>query len=87
MPSVGGQKNFQSFTMICRKRHVASSIFQNPKGTMWTHCNECIEENIHNEITFSSIVLEIKENIYIQPLNYVQHQVFYKRTPARANQI
>jgi hypothetical protein len=37
-------KNFQSFNMICRKPHVASSIclraiiFQNPEGTLWTHC-------------------------------------------------
>jgi hypothetical protein len=37
-------KNFQSFTMICRKPHVACSIclhatiFQNPEGTLWTHC-------------------------------------------------
>jgi hypothetical protein len=37
-------KNFQSFTVICRKPHVASSIclratnFQNPEGTLWTHC-------------------------------------------------
>jgi hypothetical protein len=44
MPSVGGKENFQSFTVICRKPHVASSIclratiFQNPKGTLWTHC-------------------------------------------------
>jgi hypothetical protein len=43
--SVGGTKNFQSFTVICRKPHVASSIclratiFQNPEGTLWTHCN------------------------------------------------
>jgi hypothetical protein len=43
--SVGGKKkNFQSFTVICRKPHVASSIclratfFQNPEGTLWTHC-------------------------------------------------
>jgi hypothetical protein len=38
------KKNFQSFTVICRKPHVASSIclratiFQNPEGTLWTHC-------------------------------------------------
>jgi hypothetical protein len=44
MPSVGGKKNFQSFTVICRKPHVLSSIclratiFQNPEGTLWTHC-------------------------------------------------
>jgi hypothetical protein len=44
MPSVGGKKNFQSFTVICRKPHMASSIclratiFQNPEGTLWTHC-------------------------------------------------
>jgi hypothetical protein len=37
-------KNFQSFTVICRKPHVASSIclrakiFQNPEETLWTHC-------------------------------------------------
>jgi hypothetical protein len=37
-------KNFQSFTVICRKPHVAGSIclrakiFQNPEGTLWTHC-------------------------------------------------
>ena len=37
-------KNFQGFTVICRKPHVASSIclrptiFQNPEGTLWTHC-------------------------------------------------
>jgi hypothetical protein len=42
--SVGGKKNFQSFTVICCKPHVASSlclratIFQNPEGTLWTHC-------------------------------------------------
>jgi hypothetical protein len=44
--SVGGkkEKNFQSFTMICRKPHMASSIclratiFQNHEGTLWTHC-------------------------------------------------
>jgi hypothetical protein len=40
--------------------------------------NECIEENIHNETGFSSIVSEIKENICAQPLNYVPPQVFYK---------
>jgi hypothetical protein len=38
------QKNFQSFVVICRKPHVASSIclratiFQNPEWTLWTHC-------------------------------------------------
>jgi hypothetical protein len=38
------KKNFQNFTVICRKPHVASSIclratiFQNPEGTLWTHC-------------------------------------------------
>jgi hypothetical protein len=37
-------KNFQSFVVICRKPHVASSIClraticQNPEGTLWTHC-------------------------------------------------
>jgi hypothetical protein len=37
-------KNFQSFTVIFRKLHVASSIclratiFQNPEGTLWTRC-------------------------------------------------
>jgi hypothetical protein len=37
-------KKFQSFTMICHKPHVASSIclrttiFQNLEGTLWTHC-------------------------------------------------
>jgi hypothetical protein len=37
-------KNFRTFTMICRKPHVASSIclratiFQNPEGTLWTDC-------------------------------------------------
>jgi hypothetical protein len=37
-------KNFQSFTVICRKPHMASSIclratiFQIPEGTLWTHC-------------------------------------------------
>jgi hypothetical protein len=37
-------KHYQSFTMICRKPHVASSIclratiFQNPEGTLWTCC-------------------------------------------------
>jgi hypothetical protein len=36
--------NFQSFTVICRKPHMASSnflgatIFQNPEGTLWPHC-------------------------------------------------
>jgi hypothetical protein len=40
--SVDGKKNFQSFTVICRKPNVASSIclrdtiFQNPEGTLWT---------------------------------------------------
>ncbi|PNF41594.1 hypothetical protein B7P43_G11562 [Cryptotermes secundus] len=34
----------ESFTMICHKPHVASSIclrdtiIQNPDGTLWTHC-------------------------------------------------
>jgi hypothetical protein len=38
------KENFQSFTMICRKPHVAISIclratiFENPEGTLWTHC-------------------------------------------------
>jgi hypothetical protein len=38
------KKTFQSFTVICLKPHVASSIclratiFQNPEGTLWTHC-------------------------------------------------
>jgi hypothetical protein len=38
------KKTFQRFTVICRKPHVASSIclratiFQNPEGTLWTHC-------------------------------------------------
>jgi hypothetical protein len=38
------KKNFQSFTVVCRKPHVASSIclratvFQNPEGILWTHC-------------------------------------------------
>jgi hypothetical protein len=38
------QKNFQSFTVICSKPHVASSIclratiFQKPEGALWTHC-------------------------------------------------
>jgi hypothetical protein len=47
--SVGGKKkNFQSFTVICRKPHVASSIylratiFQNPEGTLWTHCTAAV---------------------------------------------
>jgi hypothetical protein len=37
-------KNFQSFSVICRKPHVASSIclratiFQNPEGSLWTFC-------------------------------------------------
>jgi hypothetical protein len=37
-------KNFQSFTVICRKPYMSSSIclratiFQNPEGTLWTHC-------------------------------------------------
>jgi hypothetical protein len=37
-------KNFQSFAVICRKPHVASSsflratIFQNPEWTLWTRC-------------------------------------------------
>jgi hypothetical protein len=41
---LAAKKNFQSFTVICRKPHVASSIclratiFQNPEGTLWTHC-------------------------------------------------
>jgi hypothetical protein len=46
IPDTGlaAKKNFQSFTVICRKSHVASSIclratiFQNPEGTLWTHC-------------------------------------------------
>jgi hypothetical protein len=55
MPSVGGKKNFQSFTVICRKPHVASSIclratiFQNPEGTLWTHCILC-----YNSCDFST---------------------------------
>jgi hypothetical protein len=42
--SVAAKKTFQSFTMICRKPHVAGSIslratiFQNPEGTLWTRC-------------------------------------------------
>jgi hypothetical protein len=38
------KKNFQSFAVICRKPHVASSIylcatiFQNPEWTLWTNC-------------------------------------------------
>jgi hypothetical protein len=38
------KKKFHSFTIICRKPHVASainlrvSIFQNPQWTLWTHC-------------------------------------------------
>jgi hypothetical protein len=38
------KENFQSFAVICRKPHVASSIclrariFQNPEWTLWTHC-------------------------------------------------
>jgi hypothetical protein len=49
-------KNFQSFTMICRKPHVASSIclratiFQNPEGILWTHC-------IFHLLVFCSVVL------------------------------
>jgi hypothetical protein len=45
MPSVESKENFQSFTMIHRKPHEASSIclrsiiFQNPEGTLWTHCS------------------------------------------------
>jgi hypothetical protein len=37
------KKTFKSFTMICRKPHMASSIclcatiFQKPEGTLWTH--------------------------------------------------
>jgi hypothetical protein len=37
------KKNFQSFAVMCRKPHVASSIclrttiFQNPEWTLWTH--------------------------------------------------
>ncbi|PNF35847.1 hypothetical protein B7P43_G09402, partial [Cryptotermes secundus] len=36
--------HIKSFTMICHEPHVDSSIclhatiFQNPKGTLWTHC-------------------------------------------------
>jgi hypothetical protein len=43
MQTACGKKNFQSFTVICRKPHVANSIclratiFQNPEGTLWTH--------------------------------------------------
>jgi hypothetical protein len=39
---LAAKKNVQSFTVICRKPHVASSIylratiFQNPEGTLWT---------------------------------------------------
>jgi hypothetical protein len=42
-------KNFQSFAVICRKPHVASSIclratiFQNPEWTLWTHCTVTME--------------------------------------------
>jgi hypothetical protein len=41
-------KNFQSFTVICRKPHMASSIclrttiLQNPEGTLWTHCTKLL---------------------------------------------
>jgi hypothetical protein len=37
-------RNFRSFTMICRKLHLVcsnflrSTIFQNPEGTLWSHC-------------------------------------------------
>jgi hypothetical protein len=37
-------KKLQSFTMICRRPHMAISIclratiFQNPEGTLWIHC-------------------------------------------------
>jgi hypothetical protein len=42
--TIGKIKNFQSFTMIYRKPHMASSIclratiFKQPEGTLWTHC-------------------------------------------------
>jgi hypothetical protein len=44
MESEWDKKNFQSFAVICRKPHVASSIclratiFQNPEWTLWTLC-------------------------------------------------
>jgi hypothetical protein len=64
MPSVGGKKNFQSFTVICRKPHAASSIclrttiFQNPEGTLWTHC---IMVEMHRRFRGSS---ETSEHFY-----------------------
>jgi hypothetical protein len=54
-------KNFQSFAMTCRKPHAASSIclratiFQNPEGTLWTHCITLYAYN-----TKPFIVIEIK---------------------------
>jgi hypothetical protein len=47
------KKNFQSFAVICRKPHVASSIylratiFQNPEWTLWTHCITQHEVALH----------------------------------------
>jgi hypothetical protein len=41
---LASRKNFQSFAVICRKPHVASSIclratiFQNSEWTLWTQC-------------------------------------------------
>jgi hypothetical protein len=55
MPSVGSRKNFQSFTIICRKPHIAISIclrattFQNSEGTLWTYCTTLLlTKLLHN---------------------------------------
>jgi hypothetical protein len=60
------RENFQSFTMICGKSHVASSIclratiFQNPEGTLWTHCM-INEYQIRNDVEGKS-----RGNIWIE---------------------
>jgi hypothetical protein len=64
MPFLGGKKNnFQSFTIICRKPHAASTIFlrvtifQNPEGTLWTYCIRNIPNKCGNKI--NNFILKI----------------------------
>jgi hypothetical protein len=51
------KKNFQSFAVIYRKSHVASSIclratiFQSPEWTLWTHCTFCYQHPWYHSTT------------------------------------
>jgi hypothetical protein len=73
------QKNFQSFTMICRKPHMASSIclhatsFQNPVGTLWTHCTSP-QWHTSCRVTLQSLL----SNTHTLPcLSYFYKYVYY----------